>query len=149
MTTKKLLEKKDWNYYVYEDDHTIQLSVPIPKPTPGFDVLHTLNESEKEQYLNKGITTLESSMLLWIKNFLLTKSHFLKGGTIQLTEELQTVFENNRIIEIRTKNTGYLEGKDEINQLLQVVQEYDSKGNPTVIYACSNAEKKKWEQVIY
>ncbi|RZJ91399.1 MAG: hypothetical protein EOO20_05205 [Chryseobacterium sp.] len=60
MTTKKFLEKKDWNYHVYEDDHTFQLSVPIPKPTPGFDVLHTLNESEKEQYLNKGITTLES-----------------------------------------------------------------------------------------
>ncbi|GEM_PF-1867350 len=47
---KKTSRKKDWNYYVYEDDHTIQLSVPIPKPTPGFDVLHTLNESEKEQY---------------------------------------------------------------------------------------------------
>lgn len=60
MTTKKLLEKKDRNYYVYEDDHTIQLSVPIPKPTPGFDVLHTLNESEKEAYLKIGIQALES-----------------------------------------------------------------------------------------
>ncbi|GAA5082637.1 hypothetical protein GCM10023210_00210 [Chryseobacterium ginsengisoli] len=59
MSEKKLLEKKDWNYYVYEEGNNIQLSVPIPKPTPGFDVLYTLNESEKEKYLYTGIKALE------------------------------------------------------------------------------------------
>lgn len=56
---KKLLEKKDWNYYVYEEGGNIQLSVPIPKPTPGFDILYTLNESEKEKYLQIGVKALE------------------------------------------------------------------------------------------
>lgn len=59
MSEKKLLEKKDWNYYVYEEGNNIQLSVPIPKPPPGFDVLYTLNESEKEKYLYTGIKALE------------------------------------------------------------------------------------------
>lgn len=59
MNEKKLLEKKDWNYYVYEEGSHIQLSVPIPKPAPGFDVLYTLSKSEKEKYLNKGIRTLD------------------------------------------------------------------------------------------
>ncbi|MDV7698680.1 hypothetical protein N6B72_17280 [Chryseobacterium soli] len=59
MIEKKLLEKKDWAYYVYEVDNCIALSVPIPKPTPGFDVVHILSESEKEKYLNKGIQFLE------------------------------------------------------------------------------------------
>ncbi len=60
MSAKKLIENKDWNYCVYEDDNTILLSVPIPKPTPGFDVLHTLTDSEKEYYLSNGIQSLEN-----------------------------------------------------------------------------------------
>lgn len=56
---KKLLEKKDWEYYVSEENNTIELSVPIPKPTPGFDIIYILNESEKEKYLNTGIKALE------------------------------------------------------------------------------------------
>ncbi|GAA5083622.1 hypothetical protein GCM10023210_02470 [Chryseobacterium ginsengisoli] len=55
----KLLEKKDWYYYVYEKGSGIQLSVPISKPTSGFDVLYTLNELEKEKYLQIGIKALE------------------------------------------------------------------------------------------
>lgn len=57
---KKLIEKKDWNYYVYEDGQTILLTVPIPTPAPGFDVLYSLSETEKETYLRNGIQTLES-----------------------------------------------------------------------------------------
>lgn len=60
MNARKLIEKKDWNYYVYEDSNTILLSVPIPKPSPGFDIFYTLNESEKENYLNIGIKSLEN-----------------------------------------------------------------------------------------
>lgn len=60
MSAQKLIEEKEWNYYVYEDGNTILLSVPIPRPTPGFDVLHTLTEYEKEHYLSNGIQSLEN-----------------------------------------------------------------------------------------
>lgn len=56
---KKLLEQKEWEYYVYEENDTIELSIPIPKPTPGFDIIYILSTSEKEEYLNTGIKALE------------------------------------------------------------------------------------------
>jgi hypothetical protein len=59
MNETKLLEKKDWYYYVYEEGYSIQLSVPISEPIPGFDILYMLNESEKEKYLQIGIKALE------------------------------------------------------------------------------------------
>ena len=59
MKEKKLLEKKDWHYYVYAVADSIELSIPIPQPAPGFDISYTLNESEKEAYLNSGIKALE------------------------------------------------------------------------------------------
>lgn len=59
MAIRKLLEAIKWQYYVYEDDNNIELSVPIPKPTPGFDVTYTLNQNEKEEYLSIGIRALK------------------------------------------------------------------------------------------
>ncbi|WP_304343968.1 hypothetical protein [Chryseobacterium koreense] len=59
MKEKKLLEKKEWEYYVFEEHNTIKLSVPIPKPAPGFDLIYALNEAEKKAYLNSGIQSLE------------------------------------------------------------------------------------------
>lgn len=59
MAIRKLLEKTEWEYYVYENDNTIELSVPIPKPAPGFDVIHILNQDEKEEYSRIGITALK------------------------------------------------------------------------------------------
>lgn len=59
MNKKKLLEKKDWEYYVFEEDSNIELSVPIPNPSPGFDIIYILDESEKEMYLKTGINALE------------------------------------------------------------------------------------------
>jgi hypothetical protein len=59
MNKRRLLEKKEWEYYVFEENNTIELSVPIPKPSPGFDILHILNGIEKEKYLHIGIKALE------------------------------------------------------------------------------------------
>lgn len=59
MNTKKLLEKKEWEYSIFEEHNTIALSVPIANPIPRFDVIYTLNETEKEEYLSTGITSLE------------------------------------------------------------------------------------------
>lgn len=58
--SKKLLEKKDWDYYISEEDNNIELLIPIPKPNPGFDIIYILNESEKENYLHVGIKALEN-----------------------------------------------------------------------------------------
>ncbi len=70
MTERKLIEQKDWKYYVYEVESDIELSVPIPKPTPGFDVVYVLNAIEKENYLNTGIKTLENRIKDMETNFL-------------------------------------------------------------------------------
>jgi hypothetical protein len=59
---KKLLEQKEWEYYVYEENDTIELSIPIPKPAHGFDIIYILNDSEKKEYLNTGIKALEDRM---------------------------------------------------------------------------------------
>ena len=53
---KNLLEKKDCYYYIYENGDTIELSVPISAPAPGFDAIHKLTDPEKKEYLTKGIT---------------------------------------------------------------------------------------------
>ncbi|MCS4301039.1 hypothetical protein DRF65_10425 [Chryseobacterium pennae] len=59
MNKRKLLEKKEWEYYVFEENNTIELSVPIPNPIPGFDITYTLSEPEREKYLHTGIKALE------------------------------------------------------------------------------------------
>lgn len=59
MNEKKLLEKKEWEYYIFEEDRQSIISVPIPRPAPGFDVIYILNESEKEKYKDIGIKALE------------------------------------------------------------------------------------------
>ncbi len=59
MNKRKLIEKKDWEYYISEENGTVELSVPIPKPSPGFDIIHILNGFEKEKYLHIGIKALE------------------------------------------------------------------------------------------
>jgi hypothetical protein len=66
---KKLIEKKDWEYYIYQDNNSIELSVPIPNPNPGFDIIHILNESEKEMYLQNGIKALEGRIKNMKTNF--------------------------------------------------------------------------------
>lgn len=60
MNTRKLLEEKEWQYSVFEVGNTIKLSISIAKPNPGFDILYTLSESEKESYLMIGIKALEN-----------------------------------------------------------------------------------------
>lgn len=69
MNKKKLLEKKEWEYYVFEEDSNIELSVPIPNPSPGFDIIYILDESEKEMYLHTGIKALEDRIEDMKNNF--------------------------------------------------------------------------------
>lgn len=69
MNKRKLLEQKDWNYYLYEENSILELSVPISSPTPGFDIIHILNEVEKEKYLQIGIKALEDRIQDMKTNF--------------------------------------------------------------------------------
>ena len=42
------------------DNKNIELSIPIPLPAPGFDVVYILNLKEKNLYLEKGSYTLKN-----------------------------------------------------------------------------------------
>lgn len=66
---RKEIESKEWQYYIFEKGKDIELSVPIAKPTPGFDVIHTLNEKEKSDYLSQGVTILKERISDMKKNF--------------------------------------------------------------------------------
>lgn len=66
---RKLIEKKEWEYDVFEEDNIIKLSIPLAKPNPGFDVIYTLSESEKENYLSTGIKSLENRIKDMTTNF--------------------------------------------------------------------------------
>lgn len=49
---RKLLEKKEWEYYVFEEYNTIELSIPIVKPSPGIKVLEDRIEHMKINFSN-------------------------------------------------------------------------------------------------
>ena len=59
MSTSKLIEKKEWEYYIYEMGGQIELSICIASPSPGFDVKYVLNEDEIKQYKANGVTALQ------------------------------------------------------------------------------------------
>lgn len=59
MTVRILLEKKEWEYYIYKIEDTIELSIPIAIPAPGFDIIHVLSDLEKKEYFTKGVKVLE------------------------------------------------------------------------------------------
>ena len=63
--SKKLIEKQDWRYYLYESSGVYELSVPVASPAPGFDVSHTLSESEKVLFHQQGISSLETSVKIY------------------------------------------------------------------------------------
>ncbi|SDJ10877.1 hypothetical protein [Chryseobacterium jejuense] len=69
MNEKKLLEKKEWECYIFESNGHIELSIPTAKPTPGFDIVYILNETEKEKYLQIGIKALEDRIADMKMNF--------------------------------------------------------------------------------
>ncbi|MCR9173520.1 MAG: hypothetical protein NXI10_13550 [bacterium] len=66
---KKLIEKEDWMYYVYEVNDKLTLEIPIGSPPPGFDVIHVMTEKEKSDFLSSGITVLEKRIRDMKENF--------------------------------------------------------------------------------
>lgn len=70
MTKRTLLEKKEWEYYIYKTKTTIELSVPISNPAPGFDIIYVLSDFEKNEYLSKGVKALKDRLNDMETNFL-------------------------------------------------------------------------------
>ena len=58
MMIRKLIEKEEWNFYIYDVGDSLEVSVPIGSPAPGFDVIHILTEREKQQYQIEGKISL-------------------------------------------------------------------------------------------
>jgi hypothetical protein len=83
------------------------------------------------------------------KEYQIIKCVYKKGNSIQSTEEWQTISKNNKIQEIKTKATENQKGKKTVSYQIQVVQEYDKHGNPTVIYGYQDLNKQKVKNVLY
>jgi len=82
------------------------------------------------------------------KNYQIVKSIFKKNGDIESIDETETIYNNDKIQETKTKMTyESLDGK--IIYQIQVAQKYDLRGNPTVTYIYGDLNKQKLESVIY
>ncbi len=66
---KKLLEKKDMDYYIFQQNDILELLVTIEKPNPRLDIIHQLDSSEKENYLKLGVQALEDRIKDMKENF--------------------------------------------------------------------------------
>lgn len=69
MINRKLIQKKDWNYYIYEVECDYELLVPIPNPAPGFDVKYILSQEEKNNFIASGVVALEDRINDMRKNY--------------------------------------------------------------------------------
>ncbi len=93
--------------------------------------------------------TTHSSIITLDKDYQLIKSVFKEKDVIQSTEEWETVYKKNKIQEIKTKITGNNNGTTEVSYQIQVMQEHDNNGNPTVIYVYKDIGRQKVVSVIY
>ncbi len=58
--TKKLIEKKDFVFYIYKiAEDVYELAIPVPTPKPGFDVKHKMTPEETTAYLEEGVVALK------------------------------------------------------------------------------------------
>lgn len=100
MSQSKLIAYKEWAYYIYDKDNTIELTVPIPAPTPGFDIVYILSEPEKEAYVKTGIKALESRIADMSSNytaFIMHPWRWYSGTEKQnFTERNLSGFENKK-----------------------------------------------------
>ncbi len=56
---QKLVEKKDWEYYIYQLKDGYELLVPTPSPAPGVDIIHVLTQEERRRYIEEGKDVLK------------------------------------------------------------------------------------------
>ncbi len=91
----------------------------------------------------------DTNLITLDRNYRLIKNIFKKESSIQSIEEWETIYEDKKIKEVVTKITEYSKGGTEVSYQVQVVQEYDKYGNPTVIYGYLDRNRQTIKQVFY
>ncbi|UUC44414.1 hypothetical protein [Flavobacterium cerinum] len=105
--------------------------------------------SDDYNYSILNLKDSTSSNFTLDKNYRILKCVLKNKDVIDLTEETETIYKNDKILEIKTKATENTDGKTVVSYRIQVVQEYDNNGNPTVIYTYADIGKQKIEHVLY
>ncbi|MDO3425912.1 hypothetical protein QWT87_13510 [Chryseobacterium sp. APV1] len=83
------------------------------------------------------------------KNYRLLKYVTKKGDKIEYVDDIETIYKDNKIHEIKTKTTEYIDGKMIVDYKIQVMQNFDTHGNPTVIYTYRDINKQKIAGVLF
>ena len=83
------------------------------------------------------------------KNYRLIKYIIKNGDEIEFVEEIETIYQDNKIQEIKSKTTENIDGKITVSYQIQVMQSFDTYGNPTVIYTYRDINKQKIAGVLY
>lgn len=83
------------------------------------------------------------------KNYRLIKYVTRKGDKIEYVDDTEMIYKNNKIHEIKTKTTEYVDGKMTVDYIIQVMQDFDTHGNPTVIYIYKDINKQKVAGVLF
>lgn len=105
------------------------------------DYNYTIVSSKESAYTS--VITLD-------KEYRLIKSVFMKDDDAQMTEELEFIYKNDQLQERKNKITEKnRDGEIEVSYQIQVVQETDKYGNPTLIYGYSDVDKQKVTEVVY
>ncbi len=83
------------------------------------------------------------------KNYRLIKYVAYKGDEIEYSEDIETIYQNKNIQEIKKKITTVTDGKVRVDYEIQLVQDSDIYGNPTFIYAYNDLHKQELTLVLY
>lgn len=102
---------------------------------------YNYNIALQDDSVNLSTVTLD-------KNYGLIKDVF-KGDKIEYSEEIETVYKNDRLNEINKKTTTNYDGKIGVSHELQTVQQWDKYGNPTVIYEYNDTSRLEIKFVIF
>ncbi|WP_234109220.1 MULTISPECIES: hypothetical protein [Chryseobacterium] len=104
------------------------------------DYHYTIVPSRESSYRN--VVALD-------KEYRLLNTAFMENDSLQTIEELEFIYKNNKLQERKSKITENKDGKTEVSYRIQVVQQSDQYGNPTLIYGYSDMDKQKITEVLY
>lgn len=90
-----------------------------------------------------------SNIIVLDKNYQLIRSLFKNNDVVQFTEEVKTIYEHDKIKKIINTVTEKSDDEVIVTYQIQVVQEYDNVGNPTLVYMYNEIDEKEIQQVIY
>lgn len=104
------------------------------------DYHYTIVPSRESTYRN--VITLD-------KEYRLLNTAFTENDSIQTIEELEYIYQNNKLHERKNKITENRDGKTKVYYKIQVTQKSDKYGNPTLIYEYNNPDRKNITSVYY